>query len=75
MTKEMADDGTITDRRGLFSPPSRPAAAPLLPIIIRCCAVYQYHGSGDYSWSLSLFLSLSVPIFYACGLPGLKTDS
>jgi hypothetical protein len=56
MTKEMADDGTITDREGYFRhlPDQRQRHYYQL-LLIRYCTVYQYHGSGDYSWSLSLF--------------------
>ena len=33
MTKELTDDGAITDMNAPFSLPSRPAEAPLLPTI------------------------------------------
>jgi nucleoside recognition membrane protein YjiH len=77
MTKEMADDGTITDReRAIFATFQTSGSAIITNYFSSGTALFTSITVPVITpWSLSLFLSLSVPIFYACGLPGLKTDS
>jgi hypothetical protein len=76
MTKEMADDGTITDREGYFRhlPDQRQRHYYQL-LLIRCCAVYQYHGSGDYSLVVILIFKFIGANFLRLWIAGLKTDS
>jgi hypothetical protein len=73
---EMADDGTITDREGYFRhlPDQRQRHYYQL-LLIRCCAVYQYHGSGDYSLVVILIFKFIGANFLRLWIAGLKTDS